>query len=54
MNPTPTGFGGPWDATNNPLGVVPGTEVSYDMTTSMIMVGASYTFNKKESKSNDQ
>ena len=54
MNPTPTGFGGPWDATNNPLGVVPGTEVSYDMTTSMIMVGASYTFSKKESKSNDQ
>ena len=47
MNPTPTDFGGPWDATNNPLGVVPGTEVSYDMTTSMIQFGVSYTFAKK-------
>ena len=35
---------------NNPLGVLPGTSVSYDMTTSMIMVGFSYTFNKKEAK----
>ncbi|MCK5401359.1 MAG: outer membrane protein transport protein [Flavobacteriaceae bacterium] len=33
---------------NDPLGVVPGTSVSYDMTTSMIMVGFSYKFNKKE------
>ena len=32
----------------NPLGAIPGSEVSYDMTTSMIMVGFSYTFNKKE------
>lgn len=31
---------------NNPLGALPGTSVSYDMTTDMIMVGASYTFNK--------
>ena len=37
---------GPWDATNNPLGKVPGGTVSYDMTTSMIMVGFSYTFKK--------
>jgi long-chain fatty acid transport protein len=39
---------GPWDATTNPLGVVPGSEVSFDMTTSMIMVGLTYTFDKKE------
>jgi long-chain fatty acid transport protein len=31
----------------NPLGAIPGTSVSYDMTTSMIMVGLNYTFNKK-------
>ena len=30
-----------------PYGAIPGSEVSYDMTTSMIMVGVSYTFNKK-------
>jgi len=29
---------------NNPLGAFPGSSVSYDMTTSMIMVGASYRF----------
>jgi len=33
---------------SDPLGVVPGTSVSYDMTTSMIQFGLSYTFNKKE------
>ena len=32
---------------SNPLGALPGTTVSYDMTTSMIMVGLNYTFNKK-------
>lgn len=32
---------------SNPLGAIPGTSVSYDMTTSMIMVGVNYTFNKK-------
>ncbi|PQV50380.1 long-chain fatty acid transport protein [Jejuia pallidilutea] len=31
---------------SNPNGAVPGTSVSYDMTTSMVMVGLSYTFNK--------
>lgn len=31
-----------------PFGAIPGSEISYDMTTSMIMVGFSYTFNKKE------
>jgi long-chain fatty acid transport protein len=32
----------------NPLGAIPGSEVSYDMTTSMIQFGVSYTFNKKD------
>jgi len=53
LNPTPAidfdmdgNPDGPWDATNNPLGVIPGSEVSYDMSTSMIMFGASYSFGK--------
>ena len=29
-----------------PYGAIPGSEVSYDMTTSMIMFGFSYTFKK--------
>ncbi len=56
LNPTPAidfnqdGFpDGPWDATTNPLGKIPGSEVSYKMSTSMIMVGISYTFNRKSS-----
>ena len=32
---------------NNPNGAVPGTFVSYEMTTSMVQFGLSYTFNKK-------
>lgn len=55
LNPTPAidfnedGFpDGPWDATNNPLGVIPGSEVSYDMTTSMFMIGLNYTFQSKQ------
>ncbi len=47
LNPTPEAFGGPWNATTNPLGIVPGTEVSYNMTTNLVMVGFSYTFNAK-------
>ena len=31
----------------NPYGAIPGSNVSYDMNTSMFMVGFSYTFNKK-------
>ena len=31
---------------SNPLGAIPGSEISYDMTTDMIMVGIGYTFNK--------
>ncbi len=33
-----------------PYGAIPGSEVSYKMTTSMVMVGASYSFGDKESK----
>jgi len=33
---------------SNPLGALPGTSVSYEMTTDLIMVGISYTFNKKK------
>lgn len=36
----------------NPLGAVPGTAVSYDMTTDLVTLGVSYTFNKKSTKSN--
>ena len=43
---------GPWNATTNPLGIVPGSSVSYDMTTSMIQFGVSYTFNKKQADDN--
>ncbi len=32
----------------NPNGAIPGSEVAYDMTTSMIQFGVSYTFSKKE------
>ncbi len=44
LNPTPEAFGGPWNADTNPLGAVPGSSVSYDMTTSMIQVGINYSF----------
>ena len=30
----------------NPYGAIPGSKVGYEMTTSMVMVGVSYTFNK--------
>jgi long-chain fatty acid transport protein len=32
---------------DNPLGEIPGTTVSYEMTTSMFMAGVNYTFTKK-------
>jgi len=41
LNPTPQPMG-PWSATNNPLGVMPGTSVSYDMDTSMIQFTLNY------------
>ncbi len=36
----------------NPLGAIPGSEVSYDMTTSMIQFGVSYTFKNNTPKEN--
>ncbi|WP_142783679.1 OmpP1/FadL family transporter [Changchengzhania lutea] len=39
-------------STSNPLGAIPGSSVSYDMTTSMVMVGISYKFQKKDSETN--
>lgn len=33
---------------DNPYGEFPGSSISYDMTTSMLMFGISYTFDKKE------
>ncbi|NER15867.1 OmpP1/FadL family transporter [Spongiivirga citrea] len=35
-----------------PYGAIPDSEVSYDMTTSMIMIGASYTFGKSKNNNN--
>ncbi|SNR34219.1 OmpP1/FadL family transporter [Lutibacter flavus] len=46
LDPTPDVMGGPWNATTNPLGIIPGSKVGYEMTTSMIMFGVSYTFTK--------
>jgi long-chain fatty acid transport protein len=48
LNPTPQAFGGPWDANTNPLGKVPGSNVSYDMTTSLIMVGLNFNLGGKD------
>ena len=31
---------------SNPYGAVPGTKVGYEMTTSMVMLGITYTFSK--------
>jgi len=47
LNPTPQAFGGPWDATTNPLGKIPGSTVAYDMNTWMVQFGISYKFGKK-------
>ncbi len=46
MSPVPTAYGGPWDAQTNPLGKIPGTEVSYEMSTDLIMIGMTYKFLK--------
>ncbi len=37
---------GPWNATTNPLGIVPGSSVSYKMETSMVQLTVNYTFGK--------
>ncbi|UOB17568.1 OmpP1/FadL family transporter [Abyssalbus ytuae] len=57
LNPTPAvdfnddgSPDGPWDAVNNPLGAIPGSEVSYKMTTSMLSFGISYNFSNRVSK----
>ena len=34
-------------SSSNPYGAIPGSEVSYKMTTALVMVGLKYTFNKK-------
>ena len=49
LNPTPQPFGGPWDASTNPLGKIPGSEVAYDMTTHMFMLGLNFTLGVKDS-----
>lgn len=46
LNPTPDIAGGPWNAQTNPLGAVPGSEVAFDMTTDLVIVGFSYTLSK--------
>jgi len=42
LSPKPQAFGGPWDATTNPLGIVPGTSVSYNMETTMVQLTLTY------------
>ncbi|MCG2462932.1 outer membrane protein transport protein [Flavobacteriaceae bacterium F89] len=44
LNPTPDSAGGPWNADTNPNGAIPGSEVAYDMTTDLIVVGLTYAF----------
>ena len=34
-------------STTNPYGAIPGSDVSYNMSTDLIMVGLTYKFNKK-------
>jgi len=46
MSPVPDDFGGPWNAQNNPLGIIPGTKAGYEMTTDLIMLGITYRFIK--------
>ncbi|MBC8769715.1 outer membrane protein transport protein [Arenibacter sp. BSSL-BM3] len=44
LNPTPDSAGGPWNANTNPSGAIPGSEVAYDMTTDLVIVGFNYSF----------
>lgn len=46
LNPTPDFAGGPWNADTNPRGIVPGSNVGFDMTTDMLVVSFNYTFKK--------
>lgn len=47
LNPTPDIAGGPWNANTNPLGAIPGSEVAFDMTTDLIVLGFTYAFVQK-------
>lgn len=47
LNPTPQQFGGPWSP-QNPLGAIPGSEVAYEMTTQMFMVGFNFNLGGKD------
>ncbi|MEA1786409.1 outer membrane protein transport protein [Arenibacter sp. GZD96] len=44
LNPTPDIAGGPWNAITNPTGAVPGSEVAFDMTTDLVILGFRYSF----------
>lgn len=46
LSPIPDVMNGPWNAQTNPLGVIPGSRVGYDMTTDMLVFGLTYTFKK--------
>ena len=55
LNPTPAidfngdGFpDGPWHETQNPLGKIPGSEVAYEMTTQMFMLGLNFNLKGKD------
>jgi long-chain fatty acid transport protein len=48
LNPKPSFLGGPWSP-ENPLGAIPGSEVAYDMTTHMFMIGLNFNFGNKDS-----
>ena len=43
----PQDFGGPW-STQNPLGKIPGSEVAYEMTTQMFMLGLNFKLGGKD------
>ena len=47
LNPTPQQFGGPWSP-QNPLGKIPGSEVAYEMTTNMFMLGFNFKLGGKD------
>ena len=48
LNPLPQEFGlGPWSP-QNPLGKIPGSEVAYDMTTNMFMLGFNFKLGGKD------
>ena len=48
LNPKPPFLGGPWDADSNPLGKIPGSEVAYEMTTQMFMLGLNFNLKGKD------